>query len=386
MAECYNKLHIYKNLDREKFPDGILVGCGSCINCKKNRAQEKALRFLHEKESNKESKLLYITWTLDDKKMEEENIIGKRIRENGKEESITTLRKDKIRKIRDKIYSRLYRRSRKKFGKENKHLYYTKNYKYIIAGEYGENGTDRAHYHLVILTTKYHSKIKRQWIKEWKEGRVDIQENATIKSIYYVAGYVAKKLGYSKEIKDEREQPFLMMSRGLGLNWAIEHSEELKQREYCYRPTKNGPVKAAIPRYYINKLEELGLWSEEEVDEYNRKRREEIKKKEAEILEKVNIYHKMIRGSNKNIWNDFDVAVRTKEALYDRSGNLVNEYINMHTRQQGLWINTYHEHLIYLRNQKKKREAEFWLKQKMIKRGNRYGKYSGFRTKINGES
>lgn len=382
MPECYNKLHIYKNLDRQKFPNGILVGCGSCINCKKNRAQEKALRFLHEKEMNKDAKLLYLTWTLDDKRMDKENCIGKRIGKDGKEESITTLRKDKIRKIRDKIYSRLYRRSLKKFGKKAKHLYYTKCYKYIIAGEYGENGTDRAHYHIVILTTKHHSLIKKLWMEEWDEGRVDIQSDATIKSIFYVAGYVAKKLGYSKEIEDEREQPFLMMSRGLGLDWAIAHSEELKQREYCYRPTRSGAVKTAIPRYYIQKLEELGYWTEDEVEEYNRKRREEIKKKDAEIIEKVNIYHKMIRGADKNIWNDIDIAVKTKEALYDKNGNRVNEYVNMYTKKEGIWINTYYENLIYLRNQKKKREAEFWLKQKMTKRGKKYGKYNKFGSKI----
>lgn len=365
MPECYNKIHIYKNLDRDKFPNGIEVECGKCIHCKSNRAKEKAIRFLHEKEMNKDSKIMFLTWTLDDKYTKES---GHYVGEDEKGQ-ITTLNKNMIRKIRDKIYSRLYRWSKKKF-KDKKEEYYTKKYKYMIAGEYGEDGTERAHYHLIILTFANHSKIRNEWLNEWKYGICDVEKDATIKSIFYTAGYVAKKLGTKND--DKLEEPFLMMSRGLGKEWALKNNKDILSKGWIYRPSTKGATRMKVPRYYINKIIENEVWTEEEEINYKERIRKEAERRTQEIWNRVKEYH---NKRYENIYKDNIVAENWYEGLYDYRGDYKNEYYNYTEKQTGFLRNRYYEHLKVMNRRKEHNKAFFWLKQKILKRGNKYGKY-----------
>lgn len=249
MSKCYKPIRIYKNLDRNIYPEGIEVNCGKCLNCLENKAKEKAMRIIHEKEEY--NQVDFITLTLDDKKMS---------KEHKTKDNRTTVNKSFIRKYRDKIYSRLYRWGRKS-GKK-----YT-DYKYMIGAEYGENGTERAHYHIILLTKKHRSKILHQWLTNWKEGNIKLIENAGIKSIYYTAGYTAKKIG-TKAKYEECQNPFLIASKGLGKNWAIKHNREILNNHCIYMSGDKEAYPMKVPKYYIDKLRDLGLWTEEEYENY----------------------------------------------------------------------------------------------------------------------
>lgn len=342
MAKCYNNITIYKNLDRNIYPEGITVDCGHCVNCLNNRAKEKALRFIHEKEEYQNAD--FITFTLDDDRMSDNHRTKTRR---------TTVNKDFIRKYRNKIYARLYRWGRKSNKK------YT-DYKYIIGAEYGENRTERAHYHIVLLTNKYRSKILHQWLSNWKEGNVKLEANATIKSIYYTAGYVSKKIGQIAKY-EECENPFLIMSKGLGKNWAIKNENSIFVNHCIYMSGDKGTYKHKVPKYYIDKLRELDIWSEEKYNEYiteGKKRAEESKTKElyeavGEWFYKATgkIFQKIWRGSKGRI-------IRYKN---DR----MIEFYDVN----GLYYNNLYERWKYKVNKQRKMEAIEKLKQKNMRRG-----------------
>lgn len=353
MPKCTRPVHIWKNLNRkEEFPHGMYVRCGKCLACKQTRATDKAIRVLHEYETYKKDenqyKLYFLTFTYND-----ENIYTK----NGK----LSLNKKWIRKVRDKIYSRMYRKFYKR-GKKDRTLI---NYKYMIAGEYGESGTNRPHYHMILLTRGHHNEIRNQWINELKGGRTDIQEG-TSASIFYVAKYTAKKLGEDRKDKDI-EEPFLICSKALGKEWCLRHSEELKGREYMIIPTKRGTFKKAIFDIYLNWLQRYKLWTEEEVEDLKRRKREFIQEEEEKIIQKVVVeeYEKVKKRTfrreitEKCEWN------RAFE-LRDRRDNI---YLNYYEAKSNRWINTLYEEYKFKINRMKAKLLYKKMVEAKLKRG-----------------
>lgn len=356
--KCYNPITIYKNLDRQEFPRGIEVGCGKCINCRQQRALNKAIRVLNEAETKFEEgdnyKVTFLTFTYDDEHI---------YRKNGK----LSLNKDWIRKARDRIYSRMYRKY-KKTG-ERKLI----QYKYMIAGEYGEHGTERPHYHMILLTRKKTAKIVHEWVKELKGGKVDIQKSATVKSIFYVAGYVAKKIGASSKDEDI-EEPFLICSKGLGKNWCLQNSEILKQREYIEVPKKKGVFKAKIPRIYIDWLEREGLWSEEEVEDYRQRMRETAEEINRELIDEVvSEEHYKITG---RFFEEADEIVVKTDRIFETYDEMTNYYYNF-IDSKGLWRNSLWEHYKIGINRIRRLRAIDKLREKYQSRQTRYIEHTG---------
>lgn len=356
MPKCTRPIHIWKNLTdrKEDFPEGMYVRCGKCLACKQTRAIDKAVRILNEYETYNENegkyKLYFLTFTYDD-----EHIYKK----NGK----LSLNKKHIRKVRDKIYSRMYRKYYRG-GKIDRSLI---NYKYMIAGEYGENGTNRPHYHMILLTRGHHNEIKNNWIKELKGGRTDVQEG-TASAIFYTAKYTAKKLGADRKDEDI-EDAFLICSKGLGKEWAIRHSEELKGREYILVPTKSGVFKKAIFDIYLTWLVKANLWTEEEVEDLKRRKREFIQEQEDKIIEKVVIeeYEKLTR-------KDFDKN-RNERIKWNRGIELKDEntdiYLNYHEAKSNRWYNTLYEEYKFKINRKRAKLLYKKMVEQKLKRGNK---------------
>ena len=222
MAECYNKIYI-KKLD-------IQVECGKCLNCIENRKKEAATRMALEMKNyiNK----YFITLTYAPLKAEYDK------------EGLTKLDRKHVNayvKALQYIHKQHYI---DKYNKENNKMVY------IVAGEYAENNTQRAHYHLVIMTNIY---IERYLRTKWKYGKVDIQKMKDIRAISYTTGYTVKKI---KQGKQERETaPFIKWSRGLGLRWIKERiaAKEVRADNY-YVETIAG--KSRLPKYFKLKIKE----------------------------------------------------------------------------------------------------------------------------------
>lgn len=373
--ECYNKIRITNNAKLLiNYPEGIEVSCGKCINCLANKARDKAIRVLHESETKTETgekkyKINFLTFTYDDN---DENI---KLIQN--EKGNLSLRKDLVRKIRNKIYSRFYRRDRE----------LAKSYKYMIAGEYGENGTERPHYHMIILTSKKTSKIIHEFIKEFRGGRYDIKNDTSVKSIFYVAGYTAKKIGTIAK-KENTENPFLICSRGLGKDWLFQNAEIVKKRGYIPYYVKDKEIKTTIPRTYLNWINKYNLWSKEELEEYIENKREYTKQEQLKKMrEIIGEYHYKQTGK---IWSKYDTILTRKKVkdtfLIDEKYNTTDEYINIfhHTTAKlitgekvGIYkfYNTKWNDYKIKRNQMLKRIAEKKESERYQRRISKYVKY-----------
>lgn len=224
MADCYNKIYL-KDKDIE-------VNCGKCLNCIENKKKEKALRLVHEMNDYKFKH--FITLTMDEVRASR-NIEGK-----------TEVRKLDLRNYVKKLqyYDAKYLR-----------ISNAKKMKYIACGEYGAQ-TDRAHYHLVILTNTFlFAEIKSCW----KRGHVQSELIKDVRSVYYTAGYTDKKAEtyFRDKYKDRenREIAFLKTSRGNGKDW-IKKAIALKKVSKTNYFVESFNGKNKLPTYYKQKIKE----------------------------------------------------------------------------------------------------------------------------------
>ena len=125
--------------------------------------------------------------------------------------------------------------------------------KYFACGEYGGK-FGRPHYHAILFGVGT-SKADMDLITDtWKMGRTS-NDYVNASSIGYVTGYVLKKYGKwrnKEEYEDKGLQvPFQRTSRGLGLDYALAHGEDLS-RQLSVRLFTGREV--PIPRYFVKKL------------------------------------------------------------------------------------------------------------------------------------
>ena len=136
--------------------------------------------------------------------------------------------------------------------------------RYYAVGEYGSN-TKRPHYHAIVFgLCPFSDEDKNYIIDAWQHRCEDWQfdrnrkkkcaiQPVTPEDIEYVTGYVQKKLSGSmaQEEYGNRERPFAIMSKGLGLDFALQNADRLRQNGFTYI---NGH-KISLPKYLRNKLE-----------------------------------------------------------------------------------------------------------------------------------
>lgn len=239
MAKCIKPIN--KN--------GLMLPCGCCRNCRINETTDWSVRALFELHDYDTAS--FVTLTYDDE----------HIPKNG------SLDKEQLQDYFDRFQHKVE---------------YEKGIKlrFFSAGEYGDH-THRPHYHAIMYGLNpdpYDKNNDRKLIADsWKLcspemfawNQHDYNKNAinfvTRETIQYVAGYVQKKLkSYNGELYKTLgiEPPFKIMSKGLGLNYAKENADILRENGYTYY---NGN-KVRIPRYFRDKLEIKKTFEEEEYD------------------------------------------------------------------------------------------------------------------------
>lgn len=248
----------------ERFYRGILVPCGTCIVCRRNRSMEWTTRVNHELIYEPKAQFLTITYATDEAPIASIN-------------NQHTLKKEDI---------QLFLKRLRKSLEPDK-------LKYILVGEYGPT-TLRPHYHAILFGYQsyqpdvYHITNSDgvdiyfdAFLEEvWSHGHVQIG-SATSASAHYVTAYLLKGIDFhrhdpsmcrkkycanKKETKEEIEKikwhdienkmhrPFLLVSRGLGKRYLDDNVENVIELNVLDQ-TKPKPV----PRYYIKKLKEMGL-------------------------------------------------------------------------------------------------------------------------------
>lgn len=190
----------------------MMVPCGKCIQCRIARSREWAVRILHETESHEDS--IFVTLTYSDEALPRD----------------MSIKKSELQRFLKRLRKQLEPRK----------------IKYFSSGEYGSK-TQRPHYHLIIFGM---SKNDVQYVKKaWTNGLIHIG-TVTYKSARYVAKYMFKQYK-SKYDLPGREEPFALMSKGLGKNYCLKHEKQYRQNLELFADG----ARMGLPRYYKNLLE-----------------------------------------------------------------------------------------------------------------------------------
>lgn len=203
----------------------MLVPCGKCLQCRIQLRQQWVVRLTHELGYHKKS--VFCTLTYSPENLPENGTLVKR-------------------------HLQLWFKRLRKCGCT---------IKYYAAGEYGE-GNNRPHYHAIVYGLGADPEDIRIMTDNWPlaDWSVPVIRNkafgsVTPDSIRYVAQYIDKKMsGYLQSYSEAvtgRISPFALMSKGLGLEYATDHGNQLASMLYC---TLKGR-RYSIPRYYIKKLD-----------------------------------------------------------------------------------------------------------------------------------
>lgn len=179
------------------------------------------------------------------------------------------------------------------------------------------------------------------YIWNWKPKKNAI-DFVTRETIQYVSGYVTKKL-YGELGKAEyddlgREAPFLLASQGIGKQFALEHSEEIKNRGFMYY---NGH-KVRIPKYYRDllgirqTLEDSESWKVENMSAESKKQYyEKCNMDSAKFM--LGFRNWFDRHKYPKCWiTDIKYNSRLEELVFTYADELQFDYSKLIFKQSGL--------------------------------------------------
>lgn len=209
--------------------NGFGLPCGKCINCRIAKRAEWAFRCSLELQSFK-GVASFVTLTYDDEHLPSD--FG------------------------------LCKKDLQLFIKRLRKFYSDVKIKYFASGEYGDT-TKRPHYHLIIFGLPFKNEVfyDRYYVPKngsyncrcfcWDKGLCNIG-SVSYDSIQYVTGYVEKKFYGDKvqKVYGDKQQPFALISQGIGLSYFQEHYDEIVKRGGFF---VNGYFRQ-IPRYYFRKF------------------------------------------------------------------------------------------------------------------------------------
>lgn len=233
----FRQLSFHRNT---RFPT-LEVPCGWCLNCrvdKRNTLEDKC-----DYEYKQFGCGAFVTFTYDDYHIES------CMEKDKKDNLVASLRKDDVTKFIKRLRERI------KYSKLD-YKYCRPDFKYLIVGEYGENGQlfDRPHYHALFFGLDFQV-CERLFLDCWSNGFIDslpIRNGA----IRYVLKYMDKQQhgvqAISKFDDNNLERPFCHKSQGLGVGLYISQIDFIKAHNGNYKTKHN--ILRPIPTYYKNKL------------------------------------------------------------------------------------------------------------------------------------
>jgi hypothetical protein len=246
-----NRKYIGNKKNQGKIPEAtddrvkrVPVGCGNCMECRKQKSRQWQTRLHEEIRTSKNGKFITLTFS-------NESIA--KISSEIKNESGYNLDNE----IATKAIRYFLERWRKKYKKSLRHWLVT---------EIGHNGTENIHLHGIIWTTQSLDEVERIWQYGhiWK-GKGDKKENyVNGQTVNYIVKYITKMDTEHKNFKSK-----ILTSPGIGGNFI--NRTDKNQNKYKPNETNesyrlpNGQ-KTALPTYYRNKIyteqEREKLWIE----------------------------------------------------------------------------------------------------------------------------
>lgn len=210
-----------KEASKSRLPGVGFVPCGRCAGCRVNRAEDWANRMVWESDNYEDSS--FATLTYSDEFAPVDLCVDKRVLQLF------------LKRLRKAIAPRRF--------------------KYFACGEYGERH-GRPHYHAVFLGLP--CAVSDIVLEAWGFGHISLTPFVKGRA-RYVANYLLKEVDSSIDLAG-RTPPFALMSKGMGLSFALANRERIQMG---YDLHVNGsPV--TTPRYFRKKL----LVVKEDVSDY----------------------------------------------------------------------------------------------------------------------
>lgn len=265
----------------------VPVGCGKCIECRKQKKREWQVRMLEEIRHDNSCKFVTLTFS-------EENLIKL---EN--EQGNTPNNYIRYNEVATLAVRRFLERWRRKFKKSVKHWLVT---------ELGHTGTERIHLHGIIWTDKDNETIEERWTY----GNIWVGQYVNEKTINYIIKYISKIDEDHKEYK-----PKILCSAGIGKGYLDRYDS--KRNVYAnentkeYYTTRTGH-KLNLPMYYRNKIysdeerEKLWLYKLDKEERWVMGERIDISEGDDEYNKAVEYYRhvntKLGYGDDKFNWDE----------------------------------------------------------------------------------
>lgn len=253
-TNCLYKIIVHSKVAKEiqgKMTYEVRVPCGKCERCIERRKMEWGFRM---EEEMKISKTCYfVTLTYDSlwvpyNKYGQKTLVPYRLNDKGKRYS----KGDTPAEIDISLqgYWKRLRQAELRSDTTRENLFMNLNkgdkIKYYACGEYGENNTQRPHFHAIIFNASECN------IKEaWPYGNVMVLKGMK-NTIAYVMKYLDKRYGKEKEWK--REPEFNTMSEGIGLEWVEKNKEWYKQNIDIMFVVNSLGFRIPMPKYYRDKI------------------------------------------------------------------------------------------------------------------------------------
>ena len=251
----------------------VPIGCGRCIQCMKQKANNWRIRLLEEVKENKNG--IFVTLTFSNESLIK---LGKDVNKG----RITLEGYELENQICKLAIRRFLERWRKKYKKSIRHW---------LISELGHNRTERIHLHGILFTNV--NKAREEIQNIWNYGYVWTNDErkgyVNEKTINYIIKYCTKT-----DIQHEYYKPIILCSHGIGKSYVNsakfnEHKFKGKETRDYYRTYSGHKIK--LPIYYRNKAftdeEKEKLW----IEMLNREERYimgmKIKANDYEAIEKA---------------------------------------------------------------------------------------------------
>lgn len=233
----------------------VPVGCGKCMECKKQKARGWQVRLLEDLRQHKNGK--FVTMTFSDQWIKK--IVEGYTLENGQQvEGIKNLEGYDLDNAIATRATRLFlERWRKEYGKSLRHWFVT---------ELGHENTENVHLHGIVWTDKPLSEVERIWQHGWvwkgKKVRGRTINYVNEQTVNYITKYVHKVDQDHKEYNSK-----VLTSPGIGANYtkridARNNAYVGARTQETYRTRTGHHI--AMPTYWRNKiytdLEREELW------------------------------------------------------------------------------------------------------------------------------
>lgn len=265
----------YDAMIRPGFDKRVLavpIGCGQCMECRKQKAREWQVRLLEDVRHNTNGKFITLTFSnesfkklaYDANKKITKHPIGKKeyvdkygtIRVRYKYKTITEQLELRGYETDNAIAKLAVRRFLERWRKT-----YKKSLRHWLVTELGHNGTENIHLHGIVWTNEPIEAIRKHWdygyIWPRKENEKEVKNYVNERTVNYITKYVSKQDFQHKEYK-----AIILTSAGIGSGYMQRHDSQNNKfnedKTKDYYVTRTGH-KIKMPIYWRNKI-----YSEEE--------------------------------------------------------------------------------------------------------------------------